>query len=117
MPTVTTTITINFKEESPDSIAKLSDTPPVHFSSNRPCSPPNSGQKWKLAEGGSSQDPFVDIVAGVFKGGGSSVSVVEERAESSKQVAPDDNAVVQDEDDHDAHACPVVESPPSSQGN
>lgn len=117
MPTVTTTITINFKEELPDSTAKLSDSPPVHLSPVQPCSPPNSSQKRMLAQGGSLQDPFVSTVAGVFKGGDSFVPVKEDKTDSSKQAIMDDNVAAQDEDDHDADAFPMVDSPPSSQGN
>ena len=114
MPTVMATITIDFKEEPPDSIAKLSDSPPVHLASERPCSPPKAGQKCKMDEGGSSQDPFMDSVAGILKGGCSTALAVVNLANTSKQVAPDDIVAGQDEDDPDAHACPVVDSPPSS---
>ena len=56
-------------------------------------------------------------VAGVFKGGDSFVPVKEDKVDSSKQAIMDDNVAAQDEDDHDADAFPMVDSPPSSQGN
>ena len=115
MPTVRASITIEFHEEPPYLTAKLSDSPLVNFTSDKAGSPPHSGPKQKSVAGGSLQDLFVD--GGTLKGGCSTAPGDEVRVHSSNLAATKVNDDVQDEDDPDALACPVVESPHSSLGN